>query len=118
MTPSCRYLSQAIQILSGAIMASSVVFAEARAHDALPTASKPDGWSYPFSCCAGFDCRQVPSDSVAETPQGYVIKRTGEVIPYTDSRVRSSPDGETHWCSVAGAEDGRTICLFRGSQGS
>lgn len=88
----------------------------ARAHDAMPTAAKPQGWSYPFSCCSGYDCREVtsgPQGTVRERPEGYVIAKTGEVIPYTgDTRLKDSPDGATHWCSVAGADDSRTICLF------
>jgi len=85
---------------------------EARAHDALPTASAPLGWSYPFSCCSGYDCRQVPPADVFEGPDGYRIVGTGEVLAYSDSRIKDSPDGEFHWCSVAGKSDGKTICLF------
>ncbi|MBP1884426.1 hypothetical protein [Sinorhizobium mexicanum] len=84
----------------------------ARAHDALPTAAQPHGWSYPLSCCSGYDCREVAYHAVAERPEGYVIKGTGEVITYTDSRIKNSPDGLFHWCSAAGAKDGHTICLF------
>lgn len=76
------------------------------AHDA------PTGWSYPFSCCSDFDCRQVEAVAISERPEGYVIKNTGEVVNYTDVRLKNSPDGEYHWCSVAGAKDSRTICLF------
>jgi len=76
------------------------------AHDA------PTGWSYPFYCCSGYDCRQVSDDIVRERPEGYVIKRTGEVITYRDTRLKDSPDGKMHWCSVSGADDTRTICLF------
>lgn len=85
---------------------------QAAAHDALPTAAKPQGWSYPFSCCSGYDCREVSAQAISERPDGYVIKGTGEVVAYSDKRLKDSPDGEFHWCSVAGAEDGRTICLF------
>jgi len=84
----------------------------ALAHDAKPTAARPQGWSYPFSCCSGYDCREVPASAIAEKPEGYVIKATGEVIAYSDSRIKDSPDGAVHWCSVAGADDSRTICLF------
>lgn len=87
----------------------------ALAHDAIPTAAKPNGWSYPFSCCSGYDCREVKAGekgAVQETPKGYVIKATGELIPFGDTRIKNSPDGEYHWCSVAGADDSRTICLF------
>lgn len=78
----------------------------AGAHDA------PKGWSYPFACCSGYDCRAVASKAISERPEGYVIQATGEIVRYNDKRVRNSPDGEFHWCSVAGANDGRTICLF------
>ncbi|WP_325439697.1 hypothetical protein [Pararhizobium sp.] len=76
------------------------------AHDA------PTGWKYPFSCCSGMDCRPVQTKAVSEKSAGYIIQNTGEVVPYEDTRVRQSPDGDFHWCSVAGAEDTRTICLF------
>lgn len=76
------------------------------AHDAK------SGWRYPFACCASYDCREVPAKAIIEGPQGYVIAGTGELLTYRDSRVRNSPDGEFHWCSVAGASDGKTVCLF------
>jgi hypothetical protein len=84
----------------------------AAAHDALPTAAKPQGWAYPFACCSGLDCREVSAKAISERPEGYVIKGTGEVVAYADKRLRDSPDGEFHWCSVAGVDDSRTICLF------
>jgi hypothetical protein len=84
----------------------------AQAHEAMPTAAQPNGWRYPFSCCSGYDCRAVPEAAISERPEGYVIVGTGEVLPYRDARLKDSPDGEFHWCSVAGANDGRTICLF------
>ncbi|WP_287099490.1 hypothetical protein [Mesorhizobium sp.] len=86
--------------------------AEAWPHDALPTAARPQGWSYPFSCCSGYDCRQVSAASIIEGARGYEILATGELIPMSDTRIKDSPDGQFHWCSVAGAADGRTICLF------
>lgn len=84
----------------------------AAAHDAKPTAARPQGWSYPFACCSGYDCREVSSKQISERPEGYVIKGTGEVVAYSDGRLKDSPDGEYHWCSVAGLDDTRTICLF------
>lgn len=80
--------------------------ASSLAHDA------PKGWSYPFSCCSGYDCRAVSAKMISERPEGYRIAYTGEVVAYSDKRLRNSPDGEYHWCSVAGSDDGRTICLF------
>lgn len=98
------------------ILAGLLVYAtEARPHEATPTAAKPQGWKYPFSCCSGYDCREVssgPQGTVRERPEGYVIAKTGEVIAYSDGRLKDSPDGEFHWCSVAGADNGKTICLF------
>jgi hypothetical protein len=84
----------------------------AAAHDAIPTAARPQGWSYPFACCSGYDCREVSSKQISERPEGYVIQGTGEVVAYSDGRLKNSPDGEYHWCSVAGADNSRTICLF------
>lgn len=72
----------------------------------------PTGWRYPYACCSDRDCRTVSDAAVTEGPEGYVIKVTGEVLPYTDRRVRNSPDGVFHWCSMAGQENSRTICLF------
>lgn len=84
----------------------------ASAHEAVATKKMPLGWSYPFSCCSGVDCRQVPQSAIGVTPEGYVIKATGEVIPYGSKKIKDSPDGELHWCSVGGRDDGKTICLF------
>lgn len=96
-----------------AVFSASVLIAyPASAHEALPTAAKPLGWSYPYSCCSGIDCRQVSEKAINERPEGYVINETGEVVAYSDSRVKNSPDGIYHWCSVAGANDSKTICLF------
>lgn len=104
-----RYFGKPFVIAGVAFFAGSL---SAYAHDAIPTAAKPDGWSYPFSCCSGYDCRAVPQTAISERPEGYVIKGTGEVVGYQDTRLKNSPDGEYHWCSVAGANDSRTICLF------
>ncbi len=96
-----------------AMAAAAVVFSSpAAAHDAKPTAARPQGWKYPFSCCSGYDCREVSAKQISERPEGYVIAGTGEVVAYSDARLKNSPDGEFHWCSVAGADDSRTICLF------
>ena len=55
---------------------------------------------------------RVADNAIGERPEGYIIKGTGELITYADSRIKDSPDGVFHWCSVAGANDGHTICLF------
>jgi hypothetical protein len=90
-----------------AAIATAVLAAmPARAHDAK------SGWIYPLECCSNYDCREVADADIDEGPQGYVIKTTGEVIPMTDAKVKMSPDGEFHWCSRGGRQDGATICLF------
>ena len=86
--------------------------APAAAHDATPTPAQPKGWSYPFSCCSGMDCREIRDQAVLEGPRGYVIKITGELITPADTRIKDSPDGRFHQCTVAGKATGRTICLF------
>jgi hypothetical protein len=89
------------------VVAATFLFApQAAAHEA------PSGWKYPIACCSNYDCREVSDAVILERPEGYVIKTTGEVIPMTDRKVRDSPDGQFHWCSVAGRDDSRTICLF------
>jgi hypothetical protein len=106
-------------ILSGiyAALVWLVFVTGAQAHDATPTASAPLGWTYPLSCCSNYDCKQVSNGSVSERPEGYVIE-TGEVVAYSDKRIRNSPDGEFHWCAhQAGVDAGRTICLFVPSRG-
>ena len=106
MTPARRLLF----LCAAGLFALSI--GHAWSHDAKPTAAEPKGWKYPFSCCSGYDCREVSQAAIGERPEGYVIKGTGEVIAYSDGRLKDSPDGEFHWCSVAGANDSRTICLF------
>ena len=103
---SAKTLARAGLALISATAACIVSPISANAHDA------PSGWSYPFSCCSGTDCRQIKTGSVREIADGYLILSSGEVVVYSDSRVRQSPDGEYHWCSNGGRDDGRTICLF------
>lgn len=84
----------------------------AAAHDALPTAAAPNGWTYPISCCSNYDCREVSDADVHEGADGYTVPG-GELVPYNDKRVRVSPDGKFHFCAhQAGDSKGRTICLF------
>lgn len=99
-------------IKPAAILLAVLTAAPAAAHDALPTAAQPNGWAYPLSCCSGMDCHQVRDQAVVEGPRGYVIKLTGELITSRDSRIKDSPDGLFHQCTVGGEPTGRTICLF------
>lgn len=109
--------SVVIAIFALALIISTVILAAA--HEAIPTAAQPKGWTYPGNCCSGVDCREVgmgaqsnQSVKVLETDQGYQISTTGEVIAYGDTKIKDSPDGVPHWCSTAGKNDGKTICLF------
>lgn len=88
-----------------ALLAILLTSTSAMAHDA------PSGWSYPFSCCSNQDCREVPDASIRETPAGYLASN-GETIPYADKRIKDSPDGKFHLCTISGREDGRALCLF------
>jgi hypothetical protein len=88
-----------------------------QAHEAQPTAAMPQGWTYPFACCASYDCRQAGKGEVTERPDGY--HTPNDVISYGDKRVRPSPDGEFHWCAhQSGLDAGKTICLFVPDRGT
>src|SRR4029078_5545264 len=106
--PAGRLLLSLIAIPMIAMLSSPAL-----ALNAKPPAPKPQGWSYPFACCANYDCHEVSQTSISERPEGYVIKDTGEVLAYSDRRIKYSPDGEFHWCAhEAGLDAGKTICLF------
>lgn len=90
---------------------------KADAHNALPTASQPLGWAYGWECCNLMDCRQVSRIAVEESPEGYVIKATGEVIPYDSKKIKQSKDEFYHWCSKGGKPDTETICLYTPNRG-
>lgn len=78
----------------------------------------PTGWSYPPLCCSNQDCRQADPREVRETPDGYLLVTTGEVVPYLNYRVKQSPDGLFHVCQQAGNFDsGRILCLFAPPRG-
>lgn len=90
----------------------SLLAAPAVAHEA------PSGWKYPLLCCSNKDCRPVTSADVAETPDGYLIRATGEVVPYNDRRVKPSGDLDMHLCQQHGDFDnGRVLCLFEPPRG-
>lgn len=79
----------AVSAVALAILAASV--GKSWPHDALPTAAMPKGWSYPFNCCSGFDCREVPDKAIVEGARGYEIRATAELIPMSDPRIKESP---------------------------
>lgn len=109
----------AVGLAIAAIAVAAGFVAKAFPHDALPSAAKPQGWSYPFACCANYDCESVPDAAIVEGARGYEIRKTGELIPMTDKRIKDSPDGQFHWCAHrSGLDAGKTICLFVPPRGS
>lgn len=86
----------------------------------LATPSRSHEW-YPWECCSGIDCHEVPASEVDLTAGGYRLK-DGVVIPYGEERF--SPDGKFHVCRrLAGegkviypSEDGegnpRKVCFW------
>lgn len=92
-----------------AVLSLPVLFllaSPAGAHEAL------SGWAYPTSCCSGRDCYPVSGPALEAAADGYHIKATGEVIPFTSRRIKPSGDGLYHRCSWGGNVNASTICLF------
>jgi hypothetical protein len=105
-----------VWLLLGVLLIAGVV--AAAAHEATNIAGQPLGWKYEWRCCSSIDCGPVADSGIAEEPGGYRIKLTGELIPYSDKRVKDSPDGLYHWCAhKAGIDAGKTICLYRAPRG-
>lgn len=83
------------------------------AHEAPPSKTQPLGWTYDYSCCSALDCRQVDPAAVSETSKGYVIKLTGELVPYGDKRIKRSKDEFYHQCTIGGDPKAtHSICLY------
>lgn len=75
------------------------------------------GWDYPSTCCGGKDCREVVlPQKVTVGKMGFTVP-SGEIIGYSDGRLRKSLDEFYHWCTLQGADDGSTLCLFVPPQG-
>ena len=99
-----------------AVLALGIVVA--MAHDAPPSKTQPLGWQYGWECCSMMDCKPLASNAVAETPQGYTIKLTGEVIPYGDKRLKRSKDEFYHQCTKGGdPKEKHSICLYTPDRG-
>ncbi|MDO9415848.1 hypothetical protein [Pararhizobium sp.] len=70
---------------------------------------------YDMLCCSDKDCTPIADDEVKITKNGWFIRRTGETIPYyPNSRLRHSPDGRFHRCTISGdfSPTGHTLCLY------
>ncbi|MDX8490415.1 hypothetical protein RFN29_02375 [Mesorhizobium sp. VK22B] len=89
-----------------AIALAAFLSVPAAAHQA------PKGWQYDTSCCSGMDCYQAPTADVKETKYGYQLS-TGELIPYSDSRIKRSRDEFFHECKPGGDANSRhSFCLY------
>jgi hypothetical protein len=94
-----------------------ILLVPARAHHAPGTPENPLGWAYGLECCHLLDCRPIHQSDIEETAQGYVIKITGEVIPYGDRKIKQSKDEDFHHCTRGGKPEGETICLYVPNRG-
>jgi hypothetical protein len=114
-----KFLGVSTLVVIAGFGGSMLVYAtQAHSHDAIPTNTQPLGWNYPWACCASQDCRAALVGEVTESPDGYVITATGEIVPMLDKRVKDSPDGVFHICAhLAGIDAGKTICLFKPDRG-
>ncbi|MER9330379.1 hypothetical protein [Mesorhizobium sp. M0488] len=80
--------------------------------DPVAAHQSPKGWQYDSSCCSGMDCYQAPTSDVKETKYGYQLS-TGELIPYSDSRIKRSRDEFFHECKPGGdANSQHSFCLY------
>jgi hypothetical protein len=106
-------------IAVGIVIAMLVLWAgRADAHEAPPSKMQPLGWQYGWECCSMTDCRPIGSDAVETTPHGYVVKLTGEIIPYGDPRIKRSKDELFHQCRIGGDPKAtHSICLYAPDQG-
>lgn len=65
---------------------------------------------FPKECCNLRDCYEIAADEVQQTPRGYKVKNTGQLIQ--NSEIRQSPDGKYYRCSRLGDRRYWTFCLF------
>ena len=111
-----KYLLLAALALSAPIVVASTGLVYP--HDAPPSRMQPLGWSYGWDCCSATDCSQMQQGEIEEGPNGYVVKRTGEVIPYNDKRIRQSKDEFFHRCAPGANFDApKSLCLYTPGRG-
>lgn len=92
-------------------------------HDAPSSRKQPYGWTYDYSCCNAYDCRQLDQSEIEETPTGYIwrSKHSGAVHVYTQDermdgspgskRIRRSQDEFYHGCE-SNSVPPRKLCLY------
>jgi len=64
---------------------------------------------YDADCCHNRDCHALADGAVTATSKGWLIRETGELIPFGDARERRSQDSHFHRCEP---KAGRTRCLY------
>lgn len=64
---------------------------------------------YDVDCCHDRDCYALADGSVTATSRGWLIRATGEIIPFGDARERRSRDSRFHMCQP---KPGHTRCLY------
>jgi hypothetical protein len=77
----------------------------------LACKARSHSWYDPF-CCNTTDCRPVDPSTVTEGPDGYrvVLSDRAVLVPYGDSRIRDSLDGDYHVCELP---KGTVRCFYR-----
>ena len=73
---------------------------------------------YDWQCCSNRDCAPLPDGAVHATADGWRIIRIGLTVPYTDKRIRDSPDGRFHACFRNGDPTQDLLCLYVPGMGS
>lgn len=69
---------------------------------------------YGWECCSGRDCKPVPAGDVKATAAGWKVVITGEVIAFSDRKIKESPDKNFHRCARSAdfSAKGATLCLY------
>jgi len=101
-------MARTLVVLAILLFASS-----AQSHIAPASSTQPFGWMYDPSCCSIRDCAPMPPGEIVATEQGWRVESTGEVIPYTSSKIKRSRDDLFHRCAISGDFTRKTsLCLY------
>lgn len=97
-------------LLGAAILLIAALLALTFARPA-PAHEAPSGWSYPWQCCSGQDCRPVACDTLEEI-EGGKVRDIENGQTYERNMVQSSGDSRCHICTEQGKLDGKGLCVF------
>ena len=73
---------------------------------------------YDLDCCHDRDCAPVADGAVVEDAAGFLVVATGQRVDRGSPKVRLSPDGRWHLCTLGGVPDGAILCLYVPGRGS